>query len=174
MDTANRWAILQAASWPGFIRSNSRKPGCGWYMHCKGWRKGWLSSSFPPAPTILCITKRKNGERSTICEDRSFQIRPNLVDKDSAGFFLFAFPLCAPRADAQKAQHVHSVDLIEFPAGFHEGIVGRIDVVRQRQDSGVCTGSVAAVVGKSDSTSVVWACTAISASAMSCISRSTG
>ena len=82
-----------------------------------------------------------------------------------------AFPLCAPRADAQKAQHVHSVNLIEFPSRFHERVVGGIDVVRQRQDSGVCAGSVAAVVGKSDSTSVVWACTAISASAMSCIPR---
>ena len=174
MATANRWAILQAASWPGFIRSNSRKPGYGWYTHCKGWRERWSSSSFLPAPTILCITKRKNGKRSTICEDRSFQIRPNLVDKDSAGFFLFILPLCAPRADAQKAQHVHPVDLVEFPSGLHEGVVGGVNVIRQRQDSGVCAGSVAAVVGKSDSTSVVWACTAISASAMSCISRSTG
>ena len=85
---------------------------------------------------------------------------------------VFSFRI--PRPHTQKAQHIHSVDVVEFPAGFHEGIVGRIDVIRQRQDSGVCAGSVAAVVGKSDSTSVVWACTAISANAMSCIRRSTG
>ena len=36
MDMANRWAILQAASWPGFIRSNSRKPGYGWYDQIDG------------------------------------------------------------------------------------------------------------------------------------------
>ena len=87
---------------------------------------------------------------------------------------IFLLPPGVPCPQAQKAQHVHSVDLVEFPAGLHEGVVGGVNVIRQRQDSGVCAGSVAAVVGKSDSTSVVWACTAISASAMSCISRSTG
>ena len=170
--TAGQFCRQQAGR--ALIRSNSRKPGCEWYTHCKGWRERWSSSSFLPAPTILCITKRKSEERNTICNDRSFQVGPNLVDKSSAGFFLFAFPLCAPRADVQKAQHIHSVDLVEFPSGLHEGVIGGINVIWQRQNSGVCAGSVAAVVGKSDSTSVVWACTAISASAISCISRSTG
>ena len=82
-----------------------------------------------------------------------------------------------PHPDAQKARHVHAVDLVKLPAAGHQGVVGGVDVVRQRQavaGVSVCGVASAAFVGKSESTSVVCVCTAMSARAMSCISRSTG
>ena len=103
--------------------------------------------------------------------------RPHLVDKPSARFHFVLLPPRIPRPNAQEPRHIHSVDLVHAPAAVQQAVVGRVYEVRQRQ-AGVVAGSVAsacaAFVGNSSSMPVVCVCTAISASAMSCISRSTG
>ena len=53
-------------------------------------------------------------------------------------------------------------------------VVGGIDEIRQRQAGAVGGAVFAAFVGNSSRISVVCVCTAMSASAMSCMSRSTG
>lgn len=79
---------------------------------------------------------------------------------------------CIVRADAQEAQYVHAVDLAHPPAALQEAVVSGVDKVGQRQLRFV--SAFAAFVGKSLKTSVVCVCTAMSASAMSCMSLSTG
>ena len=109
-----------------------------------------------------------------------FQIRPYLVDIGRFGLLLPGFLLRIPRADAQESHHVHLVDLRHGPAVLQQRIVGRVDVLRQRQIAveGVVSVSFVTVavgfVGKSSSTSVVCVCTAMSASARSCTRRSLG
>ena len=91
------------------------------------------------------------------------QIRPHLVDEGSLRFFLFLRAPGAPCPDSQKPDHVHPVDFIKPPSGFHQRDIGRIDVVGQRQASfaipgvGIPVGGISAApfVGKSESTSVV-------------------
>ena len=112
----------------------------------------------------------------------SSQVWPHLINEGPFRLFLFLLTPGVPCPNFQEPEHVHAVDFIKSPAGFHQRVVGGVNVIGQRQDSvavsgiGSVTGasSVAAFVGKSESTSVVCACTAMSASAMSCISRSTG
>ena len=95
----------------------------------------------------------------------------NLIRCDSCPYFInkstfrrafFYSMIGFPRADFQKSEHVHAVDIIEPPTGIEECIVGGIDVIVQRQFSrGTASVGVvsvvasAAFVGKSDRTSVV-------------------
>ena len=58
--------------------------------------------------------------------------RPHLVNGVAPGFLLFDLPLHVPGADAQKAEHVHLVDLPHPPPALEQGVIGRIDKVRQR------------------------------------------
>ena len=102
-----------------------------------------------------------------------FQITPNLINELSLGFLPDLLPVCAPCANAQKARHVHLVDFLHAPPILQKRVVGGIDKVVQRQ-AGIVSVAFAAFVGNSSSISVVWVCTAMSASAMSCIRRSTG
>ena len=81
---------------------------------------------------------------------------------------------CIVRADAQEAQYVHAVDLAHPPAALQEAVVSGVDKVGQRQLRLGFVSAFAAFVGKSLKTSVVCVCTAMSASAMSCMSLSTG
>ena len=108
-----------------------------------------------------------------------FQLWPNLVDIRSAGFLLFLLLPGLPAADAKESENVHLVNLPHAPAAFQKGIVGGIDKIRQRQNRGISSDSgvasvLAAFVGNSSRICVVCVCTAMSASAMSCIRRSTG
>ena len=91
-----------------------------------------------------------------------FGARPYLVNESMSGRGFFLFPIGFPRADFQKSEHVHAVDIVEPPTGIEERIVGGIDVIVQRQFSrGTASVGVvsvvasAAFVGKSDRTSVV-------------------
>src|SRR5699024_4482731 len=102
------------------------------------------------------------------------QPRPHLVDIASARLFLFLLLSCVPGADPEKARQIHPVDLIHAPAAFQETVVGGIDEIGQRQAVAVGGSVFAAFVGNSSRISVVCVCTAVSASAMSCMSRSTG
>ena len=89
------------------------------------------------------------------------------------GFLLFLFLAGVPCAHTEKAQHIHAVDLAHTPAAFQKRIVCIHDEIVQRQP-GFVMSVCAAFVGNSLRTPVVWVCTAMSASAMSCISLSTG
>ena len=85
-----------------------------------------------------------------------FGARPDLVNESVSGRGFLLFPIGFPRTDFQKSEHVHAVDIIEPPTGIKERVVSRIDVIVQRQFSGVVSVvASAAFVGKSDSTSVV-------------------
>ena len=101
------------------------------------------------------------------------KVAPDLVDERAAGFFLFLLLAGIPCADAEKAQHVHAVDLAHTPAAFKKRVVGVHDKVVQRQ-AGAVMSVCAALVGNSSSTPVVCVCTAMRARAISCISLSTG
>jgi hypothetical protein len=109
-----------------------------------------------------------------------FQAGPHLFDEGPLRLFLFLRAPGVPCPDSEEPDHVHLVDLVKSPTGLHQAIVGGIDVIGQRQGFGVISVfgvssvSCAAFVGNSDNTSVAWVCTAMSANAMSCISRSTG
>ena len=87
---------------------------------------------------------------------------------------LIIFTPGIPRSDLQKPQHIHAVDLMHTPAILQQKVVGGIDVFRQRQARAFGFFSAAGFVGNSDSTSVVWACTAMMAVEMSCMMRSAG
>ena len=106
--------------------------------------------------------------------ESGFHIGPDLVDVAGPGLCALPFVVGLPRPDAEEAGHVHAVDLIHAPSALEQGIVGGIDEFRQRQ-AGFFSACVAAgVVGKSLRMPVVCVCTARSASATSCMSRSTG
>ena len=83
-------------------------------------------------------------------------VRPHLVNISLARFFFFFSAIGFPRADFQKSEHVHAVDIVEPPTGIEECVIGGIDVVVQRQFPGfVSVVASAAFVGKSLRTSVV-------------------
>ena len=87
-----------------------------------------------------------------------FQLRPYLIDVSGLRFCLPAFVPAVPCPYPEESEHIHLVDLLHPPPGVQQGIVGGIDKVMQRQVSVPWIGfSSAAVVGKSDSTSVVCA-----------------
>ena len=113
--------------------------------------------------------------------------RPDFINEAVPGLFLFPLPPGVPCPQAQEAQHIHGIQFRHSPPGLQQFVVGGVDVFRQRQAScgivtsgfsasaRICSAScTAGIVGKVSSTSVVWVCTAISASAMSCIRRSAG
>ena len=90
----------------------------------------------------------------------------NLIGCDSCPYFInkstfrrafFYSMIGFPRADFQKTEHVHAVDIVEPPTGIEECVIGGIDVVVQRQSVGVVSVvASAAFVGKSLSTSVTF------------------
>ena len=99
---------------------------------------------------------------------------PHLVNEAGHGGLTCLFAFGLPAADAQESENVHLVNLPHAPAAFQKGIVGGIDEIRQRQNRGISSDSgvasvLAALVGNSSRICVVCVCTAMSASAMSCI-----
>ena len=106
--------------------------------------------------------------------ESGFHIGPDLVDVAGPGRSALPFVVGLPCPDAEEAGHVHAVDLVHAPTALEQRVVGGIDELRQRQ-AGFFSACVAAgVVGKSLRMLVVCVCTAIRASATSCMSRSTG
>ena len=116
-----------------------------------------------------------------------FHIAPHFIDIPMNRSFLFLIAFGFPCPHLQIAEHIHAVDVRHLPPVFQQGIVGSVDKLRQRQIAvslfGVVSGFVsvvgfgwsgAAFVGNSDSMDVVWVCTAMRVSAMSCIRQSTG
>ena len=102
------------------------------------------------------------------------QIRPHLVDVARLRFFFLLLIVGVPCADFEESQHIHAVNLVHAPAALQKVVVGLVDVLRQRQFFVVSVSVAVGFVGNSDSTCVMFACTAISASAMSLIRRSAG
>ena len=102
------------------------------------------------------------------------QIRPHLVDVARLRFFFLLLIAGVPCADFEEARHIHAVNLVHAPAALQKIVVGLVDVLRQRQVFVVSVSVAVGFVGNSDSTCVMFACTAISASAMSLIRRSAG
>lgn len=92
----------------------------------------------------------------------------------SAGFLFFRLTPCVPRANPEKPRQIHPVDLVHAPSTLQKAVVGGIDEIRQRQAVAAGVSVFAAFVGNSSRMLVVCVCTAMSASAMSCMSRSTG
>lgn len=129
------------------------------------------------------------GATIPVCRSTSSRLnpRPDFINEALPGLPLFLLPYGIPCPQAQETQHVHFVDFLHPPAVLHQFVVGGIDVFRQGQAScGIVTSGFSAsaricsascttgIVGKVSSTSVVCVWVAISASAMSCISRSAG
>ena len=86
----------------------------------------------------------------------SLHFRPNLINESTFRRAFFFVMIGFPCADFQKSEYVHTVDIIEPPTGIEERIISGIDVIVQRQFSGVVSVvASAAFVGKSLRTSVV-------------------
>ena len=83
-------------------------------------------------------------------------MRPHLVNISLAGCFFFFIMIGFPRANLQKSEHVHTVDIVKPPTSIEECVIGGIDIVVQRQFFGFISAvTSAAFVGKSLRTSVV-------------------
>ena len=91
-------------------------------------------------------------------------------------FFFILLLSCIPRSNAQKAEQIGLIYLGHASTAFQQRIIGEINEIRQRYD-GVSRGISfiyrvsAAFVGNSERISVVCVCTAISASAISCMNE---
>ena len=134
---------------------------------------GWSKDPGPPTagkfPAISLPAMRF--ERSVvhtlspISDDSRLRLhsRPHLVDIPPARFLFVLLPPCVPRPHAQKAGHIHPVDLVHPPAALQQAVVRRVDEIRQRRAVCVCGCSVsfsacAAFVGNSSRMLVVCVC----------------
>ena len=102
---------------------------------------------------------------------------PNGIDESGLRLGLLFVSAGLPRPNTQKAEQIGLIYLGHAPPAFQQGVIGAVDEIRQRQDAcvvGCAFVSGAAFVGNSSRISVVCVCTAMSASAISCIRRSTG
>ena len=118
--------------------------------------------------------KYGEGDHGAVCHVPGFTFFQTSSIYRRRGSRFFLLPTRLPCPQLQKARHVHAVDLVHAPAALQQRVVRGIDKFIQRQAGFASVCGVAAFVGKSLRMPVVCVCTAMSASATSCISRSTG